>query len=45
MVATHAVTAILAGAGGRDRARENPALPLALAAKTLYGAATALRLG
>jgi len=45
MAATYAVTAILAGAGGRDRARENPALPLALAAKTLYDAATALKLG
>ncbi|KAA2236662.1 vitamin K epoxide reductase family protein [Salinarimonas soli] len=45
MVASYAVTAILAGAGGRDRARENPALPIALAAKTVYDAGVALKLG
>jgi hypothetical protein len=45
MAATCAVTAILAEAGGRDRTQENPALPIALAAKTLYDAATALKLG
>lgn len=44
MVASYAVTAILSGAGGKDRARDNPALPLALAAKTLYDTATALKL-
>ena len=44
MGANYAVTAILAGAGGADRARENPALPAALAAKTLYDSATALKL-
>src|SRR4051812_21076359 len=44
MVATYAVTAILAGAGGLDRARENPAVPIALAAKTFYDFATALKL-
>lgn len=45
MVASYAVTAILAGAGGKDRARENPALPIALAAKTVYDAGLALKLG
>lgn len=44
MLATYAVTAILAGAGGRDRAREHPALPVALAAKTLYDVATNFKL-
>lgn len=45
MVASYAVTAALAAAGGRDRARENPALPILLAAKVMYDLATALRLG
>lgn len=44
MTASYAVTAILAGAGGEDRARENPALPIALAAKTIYDAGIALKL-
>ncbi|MGN6548768.1 MAG: vitamin K epoxide reductase family protein [Pararhizobium sp.] len=44
MVATYAVTAILAGAGGRDRARSYPVLPLALAGKTLYDSIVCLRL-
>ncbi len=43
-LATYAATAILAGAGGRNRASEHPVLPLALAAKTLYDPATALKL-
>ncbi len=45
MIASYAVTAILAGAGGRDRARENPALRIAMAAKALYDLGTALKLG
>jgi Vitamin K epoxide reductase family len=45
MVATYAFTAILAGAGGRDRARDHPVLPLALAAKTLYDSYVAIKLG
>ncbi|HEY8380900.1 MAG TPA: vitamin K epoxide reductase family protein [Microvirga sp.] len=45
MVASYATTAILAGAGGKDRARENPALPIALAAKVLYDLVIALKLG
>jgi hypothetical protein len=44
MVASYAVTAILAGMGGPDRARDNPAVPIALAAKTLYDVAVALKL-
>lgn len=45
MIANYAVTAILAGAGGRDRWRDQPWLPVALAAKTVYDTVTALRLG
>jgi hypothetical protein len=45
MIASYAFTAILAGAGGRDRAREMPYVPLALAAKTIYDAGLALKLG
>lgn len=44
MVATYAVTAMLAGAGGRDRARPYPVLPLALAGKTAYDSAVCLKL-
>ncbi|HEV7254752.1 MAG TPA: vitamin K epoxide reductase family protein [Mesorhizobium sp.] len=44
MVASYAATAILAGAGGKDRARANPALPIALLAKTVYDTGTALKL-
>lgn len=45
MLISYGVTAALAAAGGRDRARTNPALPVALAAKTAWDAATAIRLG
>jgi uncharacterized membrane protein len=45
MVANYAVTAILAGAGGRRRAQTHPILPIALAAKALYDAGVALKLG
>lgn len=45
MVASYALTAILAGAGGKDRARTQPLLPLALAAKTVGDAVAALKLG
>jgi len=45
MVASYAMTAILAGAGGRNRARDNPALPIAAAAKAVYDAGLALKLG
>jgi hypothetical protein len=45
MLATYAVTAWLAGAGGSDRARAEPLLPLGMGAKTLYDLATTLMLG
>jgi uncharacterized membrane protein len=45
MIITYGVTAALAGAGGRDRARTHPALPLALAGKAAYDAATCVQLG
>lgn len=38
MAASYALTAVLAGAGGRDRNRTSPAVPLALAAKTGFDA-------
>lgn len=44
MIATYAVTAILAGAGGRDRARDQPWLPLAQAAKVGYDVFTNVKL-
>ena len=44
MVTTYAVTAWLAGAGGEDRARDLPLLPLAMGLKTVYDTATALEL-
>lgn len=44
MLATYAVTAILAGAGGADRARAAPWLPLAASAKAGYDVATNLQL-
>jgi len=45
MLVTYGVTAALAAAGGRDRARDNPLLPIAAAAKAIYDLATALKLG
>ncbi len=45
MAITYAVTAALAGAGGKDRARQNPALPIAASAKAGYDFAIALTLG
>lgn len=45
MLGTYAVTAALAAAGGKDRATEQPWLPIAAAAKTLYDAATTVVLG
>lgn len=45
MLGTYAVTAGLASAGGMDRARTQPLLPLAMAAKALYDAVTTVRLG
>ena len=45
MIVTYGVTAALVAAGGKDRARDNPALPLAAAAKALYDFVTCVRLG
>ena len=45
MTVTYGITAALAGAGGKDRAEQNPALPIAAAAKAGYDLATAVRLG
>jgi uncharacterized membrane protein len=45
MTVTYALTAALAGAGGKDRASGNPALPIAAAAKAGYDLLTAARLG
>jgi uncharacterized membrane protein len=44
MIATYAVTAGLAAAGGKDRAREQPWLPIATLAKTLYDSYVTLNL-
>lgn len=44
MLVTYGATAALAAAGGADRAGRNPALPLALAAKTGFDTVSALRL-
>lgn len=44
MAVTYGVTAALVAAGGRDRARDNPALPLAAAGKAIYDLVTCLRL-
>lgn len=44
MIITYGVTAWLAGAGGPDRPRNAPWLPIAMAAKTLYDAATTVKL-
>lgn len=44
MLVTYGLTAWLASAGGRDRARRHPWLPVALLAKTVVDSATALQL-
>ena len=44
MIVTYGVTAALTAAGGEDRAEDNPALPIAAAAKAAYDLATALKL-
>jgi hypothetical protein len=45
MVATYALTAILAGAGGRRRTKDLPLVPIMMAAKTVYDAGLAVKLG
>lgn len=44
MIVTYGVTAALAAAGPADRSRVQPALPVAMATKSLYDLVTALRL-
>lgn len=44
MVTNYAITAWLAAAGGKNRAQENPWLPLAMGAKLVVDSAIALRL-
>ncbi len=45
MLVSYALTACLAAAGGRDRARLNPVLPIATGLKTLADTAVAAELG
>lgn len=44
MAVTYVLTAALVAAGGKNRARDNPALPLAAAAKASYDLVTCFRL-
>jgi uncharacterized membrane protein len=44
MIITYGVTAALASAGAKDRAEQNPALPLVTAGKAAYDFMTCLRL-
>ena len=44
MLLTYSVTAILAGAGGKNRAQTNPVLPIAMGIKTLADRALNLKL-
>lgn len=44
MILTYGATAALAAAGGRDRANDDPALPIALAAKAAFDFLTCLKL-
>lgn len=44
MLLTYSVTAILAGAGGKNRAQTNPVLPIAMGIKTLADTALNLKL-
>lgn len=44
MLLTYSVTAILAGAGGKNRAETNPILPIAMGVKTLADTALNLKL-
>ncbi|MBD1911767.1 MULTISPECIES: vitamin K epoxide reductase family protein [unclassified Leptolyngbya] len=44
MVTNYAITAWLAGAGGKDRARRNPLLPIAMGVKLLFDSVVAAEL-
>ena len=45
MIVNYGITVALVSAGGQERARDNPALPLAAAAKATYDFITCVRLG
>lgn len=45
MIASYAVTTMLAAAGGKDRANQSPFLPIAMGAKILGDSVVALKLG
>lgn len=45
MIATYGITAWLASMGGKNRAAQNPWLPIAMGVKTVIDAVTALELG
>ncbi len=45
MIVNYGLTAWLASAGGKDRAKTNPALPLMLASKTLVDSISCVELG
>jgi hypothetical protein len=45
MVVNYGITAALVAAGGKDRARDNPAIPITAAAKAVYDFVTCIRLG
>ncbi len=45
MIVTYGLTAMAFAAGGKDRVRDNPALPLAAAVKATYDLVTCLKLG
>ena len=45
MIVTYGITAALVAAGGKERARDNPAIPIAAAAKAAYDLVTCIRLG
>lgn len=44
MLISYGVTAYLASAGGRERAKDNPLLPIALGVKTVFDSLLALKL-
>jgi uncharacterized membrane protein len=45
MITNYSITACLAGAGGKNRAEQNPLLPIAMGLKLLTDSATAIQLG
>ncbi|UYZ63858.1 vitamin K epoxide reductase family protein [Hymenobacter weizhouensis] len=45
MIVTYGITASLAGAGGMNRAAQQPLLPVAMGVKTLFDTLTTIKLG